>query len=105
MDSVKRQSLMADRVIVLDNQSRANEIGRVGSVYPEAQILAMQENLGYSGGANRIIRETEDADYLLILIPTVLDARSLEAMVMAMEGAPSWTKSRRLLLDLFLHIS
>jgi GT2 family glycosyltransferase len=88
LDSVKRQSLRADRIIVLDNQSCADEIGPIGRAYPDVQILPMQQNLGYSGGANRIIREADGHDYILLLNPdVVLETGYLEEMVRAMESA------------------
>lgn len=89
LDSVKRQTLRPDLVMVLDNQSRAGEIGAVASAYPEVQMLSMQENLGYSGGANRIIREANGYEYITLLNPdAVLDPRCLEEMVAAIESAP-----------------
>ncbi|MDD5559189.1 glycosyltransferase family 2 protein [Candidatus Methylomirabilis sp.] len=89
LDSVKRQSLRADRIILLDNQSRANEIGPIGSAYPEVQILAMQDNLGYSGGANRIVREADGYDHVMLLNPdVVLGPRHLEELVGVMVSAP-----------------
>ena len=90
LDGVKRQSLRPDRVMVLDNQSRFAEMQTVAGAYPEVQMLLMQENLGYSGGANRIIREADGCDYILLLNPdAVLDPRCLEEMVRTMESAPS----------------
>jgi len=89
LDSVKRQSLRPDLVMVLDNQSSIGEIRTVASAYPEVQMLSMQENLGYSGGANRIIREAEECEYILLLNPdAILDPRCLEEMVRAMESMP-----------------
>ena len=89
LDSVKRQSLSADRIILLDNHSRADEIGPIGSAYPEVQILAMQDNLGYSGGANRIVREADGFDHVMLLNPdVVMGPRYLEELVRAMESAP-----------------
>ena len=89
LDSVKRQTLTADRIIVLDNHSRADEIGPIGGAYPEARILSIPDNLGYSGGANRIIREADGHDYILLLNPdVVLETGCVEEMVRAMESAP-----------------
>jgi len=89
LDSVKRQSLTPDLVMVLDNQSQAEEIGPIASAYPEVRLLSMRENLGYSGGANRIIREADAHGYILLLNPdAVLDSRCLEEMVRVMESAP-----------------
>jgi len=89
LDSVKRQSLTADRIILVDNQSNASEIAPIASAYPEVRLLSMRENLGYSGGANRIIREADRCDYILLLNPdAVLDPRCLEEMVRSMETSP-----------------
>ena len=89
LDSVKRQSLTADRIILVDNQSSVSEIAPIASAYPEVRLLSMRENLGYSGGANRIIREAEGHDYILLLNPdAVLDPRCLEEMVTSMEASP-----------------
>lgn len=89
LDSVKRQSLRADRIIVLDNQSRAKEIRPLGNAYPEVQILAIQDNLGYSGGANRIVREADGYDHVMLLNPDVaLEPRCLEELIRAMDSAP-----------------
>lgn len=90
LDSVKRQSLRPDRVILLDNQTSAHEIASIASAYPEVDLLLLRENLGYSGGANRIIREAGGCEYILLLNPdAVLDPRCLEELVLAMESAPS----------------
>src|SRR3972149_1246763 len=76
LDSVKRPGLRPDLFMVLDNQSSIGEIRTVAGAYPEVQMLSMQENLGYSGGANRIIREAEGYGYILLLHPdAVLDPR------------------------------
>lgn len=89
LDSVKRQSLRADRIILLDNQSRADEIGRIGSAYPEVEMLPMQANLGYSGGANRIVREADGYDHVMLLNPdVVMGPRYLEELVRVMVSAP-----------------
>src|SRR3990172_10742320 len=74
LDSVKRQSLTADRIILVDNQSSVSEIAPIASAYPEVRLLSMREYLGYSGGANRIIPEADRCDYVLLLNPdAVLD--------------------------------
>jgi len=89
LDSVKRQSLRADRIILLDNQSRTDEIRPIGNAYPEVQILAMQDNLGYSGGANRIVREADGYDHVMLLNPdVVLEPRHLEELVGVMVSTP-----------------
>jgi len=89
LDGVKRQSLRPDRIILVDNESRPSEIAPIVSAYPEVHVLPFRENLGYSGGANRIIREADADDYILLLNPdAVLDPRCLEEMVGSMQAAP-----------------
>ncbi len=89
LDAVKRQTLRPDQTILLDNQSNARDIGTIAAAYPEVQILPLQENLGYSGGANRIIRESDGFEYVLLLNPdAILEPRCLEEMVAAMQSAP-----------------
>lgn len=87
LDSVKRQTLPPQRIILVDNQSQADEVGRISRAYPEVRILSMQDNLGYSGGANRIIREARrDEDIFLLNPDVVLDQRHLEELVQAMRS-------------------
>lgn len=59
LDSVRCQRMRVDRIIMLDNQGRTDGNGPIGNAYPELRVLAMQDNLGYSGGVNRIIRQEE----------------------------------------------
>lgn len=89
LDSIKRQTLPPEHIILLDNQSHVDEIHRVGRAYPEVRILAIRDNLGYSGGANRIIREANGGEDILLLNPdVVLDPRHLEELVLAMQSNP-----------------
>ncbi|MDE2485470.1 MAG: glycosyltransferase family 2 protein [candidate division NC10 bacterium] len=101
LDSVKRQSLRPDRVILLDNHSCADEIGPIGNAYPEVQILAMRDNLGYSGGANRIVQEADGYDHVMLLNPdVVLGPRYLEELVQGMVSLPDvGTMGGKLLLS------
>jgi len=89
LDSVKQQTLRPDRVLLLDNQSCPEEIGPVARAHPEVDLLAIDANLGYSGGANRIIREVDGCAYILLLNPdVVLNAQFLRELVHAMESNP-----------------
>ncbi len=90
LDGVKRQSLTPDRIILLDNQSVPAELRSIAGAFPDIRILAMRENLGYSGGANQIIRASDEHDYVLLLNPdTVLHSGCVEEMVRTMESAPN----------------
>lgn len=101
LDSVKRQTLPPERIIVLDNHSYADKIGPIGRAYPGVQILSMQDNLGYGGGANHIIREADRHEDILLLNPdVVLDHRYLEELVRVIESTPgAGVTGGKLLLD------
>lgn len=89
LDRVKRQSLRTDRIILLDNHSCAEKIHPISNAYPDVRILAMQDNLGYSGGANRIVREADGYNHVMLLNPDVaLEPQCLEELVRAIESVP-----------------
>lgn len=58
LDSVTAQTYPANEVVVVDNPSaRSAEIARLVSAYAGARLVRMDENLGYTGGMNRGLRE------------------------------------------------
>ncbi len=86
LKSLNQQTLTVNEVILIDNASTPEKIRPIAEVYPEISILAQEANLGYTGGANRIIRSTGVCDYILLLNPdVVLLPEALEEMIRIME--------------------
>ncbi len=81
-------------VWVVDNASADDTPAMVAQEFPQATLLALSENLGYAGGANRVLRELlADRDappYALVLNPdTVLAEDVLEHLLAFMRSHPS----------------
>jgi GT2 family glycosyltransferase len=56
------------RVVVVDNASRDGSAAMVRACFPEAELLALEENIGFAGGNNLALR-------LLLERPTTNDQR------------------------------
>ena len=55
-------------VVVLDNASRDGTAEMVRSEFPQARLLALDENVGFAAGVNRAAEEAE-GEYLFLLNP------------------------------------
>lgn len=76
LTSLARQSLLPARVVVYDTGIDPERFDRVCGQHPEAIALA-GGNLGYAGGANRVLESlrevpTSPLDFLLVLNPDVV---------------------------------
>lgn len=75
-------------VLVVDNASADGSAAMVKSVFPQVQLLASPENLGFSR-ANNLALEKAKGEYLLLLnSDTRVEKGALEALVGFMEGQP-----------------
>lgn len=73
-------SAPAFEVIVVDNASDDGSAKAIAEAFPQAQLLALDENLGF-GAANNLAAERAKGRRLLLLNPdTVVRGRALEAL-------------------------
>jgi GT2 family glycosyltransferase len=80
------------KALVLDNASKDGSVEAIRSAYPEAEIIALSQNLGYAGNNNVGIRAAlkRDADWVLVLNEdTILDPECLAHLVAVGESDPS----------------
>jgi N-acetylglucosaminyl-diphospho-decaprenol L-rhamnosyltransferase len=76
------------RVWVVDNASRDGTVAMVKEEFPEIELIASEENLGFSKANNLAIRRS-DAPYVLALNPdTLMTAGALDHMLELMERRP-----------------
>ena len=79
-------------VLVVDNRSSDGSAERVADAFPEIQLLALRENLGYTGGNNEGIRHALNAgaDYVLLVNPDtiVVNPSFIDEMVAFAEENP-----------------
>jgi len=78
----------AIEIIVVDNGSHENHIPIWRSSYPEVRFIRSEKNLGFAGGNNLGIRET-NAEYLfLVNNDTEFSAGLIEKLVAVLDSSP-----------------
>lgn len=90
LDSIVGQTYPAVELLVVDNRSaRSREIARLVSAYPGARLVALDRNVGYTGGMNRGIREAAGEYVYLTVDDCALAADCVERLVEDAEAHPS----------------
>lgn len=91
IESLSRNSYVNKKVIVLDNHSTDGSVPAIQAAYPDVQIIALEENLGYAGNNNVGIKAAmeQGADWVYVLNEDIaLDEKCIEALVQAGEREP-----------------
>lgn len=86
LDSLRVQTRQDFAVQVIDNGSRADDLSLITARFPEVEIIALPENLGWAGGNNVGMRWALDRgfDYICLLNnDTVLDPTAIEELLAA----------------------
>ena len=93
------QTYLNYEVVLTDNASTDGSVEYVREHFPEVRILQNEENLGYVGGHNRGIRET-DGEYVMLLNADIfLKPDFIEEKVKAVEYADEFGSAERKLLQ------
>ena len=80
--SLTAQRVTDREIVVVDNRSPSSaEIARIAAQFPEAHLLPLPENLGFTGGMNAGIALATGRHVLLTEDDLVLDPGCLEAML------------------------
>lgn len=89
LDSVANQdkALLA-KTVVVDNASTDGSAAFVQKVYPQVNLIANQNNQGFSKAANKGLKEAKSEFVLVLNSDTILHNRSIESMVDFMNGCP-----------------
>jgi GT2 family glycosyltransferase len=75
-------------VWVVDNQSKDETVAMVREQFPQVELIASEENLGFAGGNNRAIPHCQ-GEYILLLNPdTEVKPGALNALVAFMDAHP-----------------
>ena len=76
-------------VWVVDNKSKDGSAEMVREKFPQVELIASEENLGFAGGNNRAIPHCR-GEYVLLLNPdTEVKPNALNALVAFMEATPA----------------
>jgi GT2 family glycosyltransferase len=89
LEALRKQTLAGLRVILVDNGSTDGTVDYVRAEFPEVQVVALAENIGFAAGNNAGIRAATGARYVLTLNnDTQAQPRWAEALVAAAEADP-----------------
>ena len=79
-------------VTVVDNNSANGEAAAIAAEFPWAQVIALPENAGFTGGNNAILSRAAEypADYYLLLNnDTIISAETIAALADALDADPA----------------
>jgi GT2 family glycosyltransferase len=98
LDSLRAQTL-EHHVVVADNGSTDGTPELVASRFPEAQVVALPENLGFGGAVNRGIAACAGATVVLINNDVVCKPAFLEALVGSLDPGAGVVMAAGVLLE------
>jgi N-acetylglucosaminyl-diphospho-decaprenol L-rhamnosyltransferase len=75
-------------IVVVDNASSDGSADAARRVRPDARVLALDENLGFSRANNFAIRRTKGELVLLLNSDTIVPAGAIDALVSALRETP-----------------
>lgn len=82
--SLDRQTVRAERVVVVDDGSTDGSAEHLRAAWPDVEIVALERNVGFAAAANRGIERAVGDFVALINTDVELDARWLENMAAAL---------------------
>lgn len=85
MDSLRRQNYESFEVLVIDNASKDGSLEILKQEYPEARIIALEENTGFCYAVNLGIRESNTPYVILLNNDTIVKTDFIAALVRAIE--------------------
>jgi len=75
-------------VIVVDNASLQDEASLIQKRYPQVKIIRSEKNLGFAGGNNLGIQESEGKYLFLVNNDTVFEDFNVQALIDRLESSP-----------------
>lgn len=91
LETLYKQTVMPDKIIVIDNGSSDHLQKPLQAAYPDVHYIALEKNIGFSGGMNLGMQQAIDGGADYVFIPsndTLLHARCLENLIQAMIRHP-----------------
>lgn len=85
MDSLRRQNYEPFEVLVIDNASKDGSLEILMQEYPEARVIALEENTGFCYAVNLGIRESNTPYVILLNNDTIVKPGFVSALVKTIE--------------------
>lgn len=93
-----REQTVPHRVVVVDDVSPDDTVARIRAGFPEVELLALTENIGYGRACNRGI-EASDGEFVVLMNNDVeAEPQMLERLVSALRATPTAATACPLLL-------
>lgn len=88
LESLKKQTSKDFRILVVDNHSTDGSLEYMKDHYPEVEVLALNENYGFSRAVNEGIRRCTTPYVILLNNDTTVDEHYVEEMIKAIDASP-----------------
>lgn len=85
LDSIKRQTFSDFEIVVVDNGSHDGSVEFLQQKYPSVTLIALEKNLGFTGGNNAGLKKAHGKYIALINNDIVLDENWLSSMINGIE--------------------
>lgn len=85
LKSLENQTFRDFKLLVVDNHSTDGSIEYMNSHYPEVELIALEENYGFSSAVNVGIKHADTPYVILLNNDTTVDPHYIEEMVNAIE--------------------
>lgn len=85
LKSLENQTFRDFKILVVDNHSTDGSIEYMNSHYPEIELIALEENYGFSSAVNVGIKHADTPYVILLNNDTTVDSHYIEEMVNAIE--------------------
>ena len=69
LTALSRQTRKPDRVLLVDNNSDNFSSDQLHAHFPQIEILALNENIGFAAANNRAISLLDDMEWVVLLNP------------------------------------
>jgi GT2 family glycosyltransferase len=98
LDSLRAQTYSHVEIVLVDNGSTDGSQDLVTNRYPEVRLLALDRNLGLTGGNNAGFGVAQGQILISLNNDTEVDRRFIEALVAALEGHEAGMAAAKMLL-------
>ena len=86
--SLKEQTFQDYRILIVDNASTDGSVEYVKEHYPEIEVIALDQNYGFSKAVNIGIRRSCTPYVILLNNDTTVDSHYVEELVGTIERSP-----------------
>lgn len=90
LHSIYQQNMtITFEIIVVDNASEDNSVAMVDAEFPEVNLIANEDNIGFAGGNNLGLKQVRGRDIVLVNPDTIVEDNTLQNLVEYLDEHPS----------------